>query len=98
MHNWFKSYSDFAGICQEESKDYSTLRLLVNCNLSWESPKISTSQHQTPDKGIGTPKCATQEVLEKVLSSTKSVYVKYRGGKCEDFGASRCTVVFLNND
>ena len=68
MDEWFKSYGDFAGICQVESKDYSTLRLLGNCNLSWESPEISTSRHQTPDKGIGTlcVKCATQEVVEKV--------------------------------
>ena len=113
MHYWFKSYGDFARICRVESKDYSTLRLLGNHNLSWESPKISTSRHQTPDEGIGTlcATCATKEVVKKVLQSTKSgvnrhidiltyqyQYVKCRGVHCKDFGASRSTVVFLNND
>ena len=51
------------------SKDYSALRLLGNRNLSWESPHISTRQHQTPYKGIGTLSAifATQEVLKKIL-------------------------------
>ena len=113
LHYWFKSYGHFAWICWVESKDYSTLWLLGNHNLYWESPKISTSRHQTPDKGIGTlcGTCGTQEVLKKVLQSTNSglnqhidistyqyQYVKCRGAHCKDFGVFRGTVVFLNND
>ena len=39
---------------------------LGNCNLTWESPQISTSWLQTPDKGIVTlsGKYGTQEVLK----------------------------------
>ena len=59
----------FAGPLSPEanSKDYSALRLLGNCNLSGEGPHISTRQHQTPYKGIGTLSAifATQEVLKK---------------------------------
>ena len=66
----------FAGPLSPEanSKDYSALRLLGNRNLSWESPHISTRQAETPDKAIETlcAKCATQEVLKKVMQSTKS--------------------------
>ena len=46
-------------------KDYSPLWHCGNCNLTAESPQISTRQPQTPDKAIGTLccKCYTQEVL-----------------------------------
>ena len=70
-------------------------------------------QRGLPDEGIWTLSAtfATQEVLKKkVLPSTKSglsghidiltyqyQYVKCRGAHCKDFGASRGTVVFLNN-
>ena len=69
----FESYGNLAGICQAESMDYSALWHLGNCNLTWESPKISTSQHQTPDKGIGTicAMCAKQEVLKKSTAKSK---------------------------
>ena len=73
MQYWFKSYGNFAGICQVESKGYSTLWHLGNCNLTWESPKISTSQHQTPNKGVGTicAMFAKQEVLKKGTAKFK---------------------------
>ena len=50
-----------------ESKDYSAIWHFRNCNLTSEIPQISTSQPQTPDKGIGVlyAMCATQEVLNK---------------------------------
>ena len=75
LHYWFKSYGNFVGICQAESKDYSALRHLGNRNLTWESPQISNSRPQTPNEVIGTlsAQCATQDVLKKkVLQSTKS--------------------------
>ena len=113
MHNLFESFGNLAGICQAESMDYFALWNLGNCKLTWESPKISTSRHQTTHKWIGTlcATCATQEVLQKVLQSTNSglnghinistyqyQYVKCRGAHFEDLGASRGTVVFLKND
>ena len=47
-------------------KDFPTFGDLGNCNLTWESPQISTRWSQTPDEGIGTlsAKCATQEVFD----------------------------------
>ena len=47
-------------------KDFPTFGDLGNCNLTWESPQISTRWSQTPDKGIGTlsGKCGTQEVFD----------------------------------
>ena len=110
MQYWFKSYGNFSGICLLERKDYSTLWHLGNCNLTWESPKISTIRHQTPDEGIGTlcGTCGTQEVLKNVLQSGLNPhddiltyqyqYVKCRESHCEDFGESRGSLVFLNND
>ena len=40
-----------------ESEDYSGLWHFGNCNLTSESPKTSTRQHQTQDKVIGTETC-----------------------------------------
>ena len=73
MHYWFKRYGNISGICRVESKDYPACRLFGNCNLTWDSPKISTSRHQTPDEGIGTlcATCATQEVLKKSTAKYK---------------------------
>ena len=50
-----------------ESKDYSALRHLRNCNRTSEIHQIYTSRPQTPDEGIGTlsAKCATQEIQKK---------------------------------
>ena len=66
LHYWFKSYGDFAGICQVDSKDYSTLWHFGNHNLTSETSNISTIWHHKPDKGIGTlcGTCGTQEVLK----------------------------------
>ena len=46
--------------------DYSALRHLGTCNLTWKSPKIFTRWPQTPDKGTGTicGMCYTQEVFD----------------------------------
>ena len=59
MHYWFKRYFF-------KAKDFSTFADLGNCNLTWETPQISTSSSQTPDKGIGilSAKCATQEDVD----------------------------------
>ena len=47
-------------------QDYSALRHLGNCNLTWESPQVFTRRPETPDKGIGPlcGKCGTQEVFD----------------------------------
>ena len=47
-------------------EDFSALWHRGNCNLTWESPQVSTSWPQTPDKGIRTlwPKWPTQEVFD----------------------------------
>ena len=47
-------------------KDFSTSGGFGNCNLTWESPQISTRWAQTPDEGIGTlsGKLGTQEVFD----------------------------------
>ena len=46
-------------------KDYSTLWHCRTCNLTAESPQISTRRPQTPDKAIGTlcAKCTTQKAF-----------------------------------
>ena len=113
LHYWFINYDNFAGICRVESKDHSILRHLVNCNLALESQTISTSRHQTPDKGIGIIwfTCGAQELLKKLLQSINSglnrhidiltyqyQYAKCRRVYCKYFGASRGAVVFFNND
>ena len=87
--------------------DYFALWHFRNRNQTSEIPKISTSQPQTPNKGIGTlsAKCATQEV-QKSSSKYKDLekltyqygYIKCRGGHRGDFEESRRTVVFLNNN
>ena len=47
-------------------KDYSALRHCRNCNLTAESPQISTRRPQTPDEATWTLRasCATQEVFD----------------------------------
>ena len=47
-------------------KDYSSLRHCRNCNLTAESPQISTRGPQTPDKATGTL-CAKCAKLKKII-------------------------------
>ena len=63
-----------------ESKDYSALRRCGNCNLTAESPQISTRQPHIPDEAIRTlcAECATQEVLKKVLMAFCTGLIKIK--------------------